>query len=149
MANGEIAKMARWLQEEGDHESVDIAFTGITHPRLERVVQRQARLGMTQIVVLPYYLFTGTLIERIKRQVENMKTQYPCIWFARGDYFGFEDEIFDLLEHHVDGIRHGNPAASMPCDGCKYRELAHESGRSHRHDKPAPAREQARVASAA
>ena len=42
---------------------VVIAFTGITYPRLERVVQRQVLLGMTQIVVLPYYLFTGTLIE--------------------------------------------------------------------------------------
>ena len=149
MANGEVAKMARWLQEEGDHELVDIAFTGITHPRLERVVQRQARLGMTQITVLPYYLFTGTLIERIKRQVDNMKAQYPLIRFARSDYFGFEDEIFDLLEQHVDGIRRGRPTASMPCDGCKYRELAHESGHSHRHDEPAPAREQARLASAA
>ncbi|HEX8605829.1 MAG TPA: CbiX/SirB N-terminal domain-containing protein, partial [Pseudoduganella sp.] len=27
-ANGEMAKMARWLLEEGDHELVDLAFTG-------------------------------------------------------------------------------------------------------------------------
>ena len=67
MANGEVAKMARWLFEASDHDLVDIAFTGVAYPRLERVVQRQALLGMTQIIVLPYYLFTGSLMERIRR----------------------------------------------------------------------------------
>lgn len=134
MANGEIAKMARWLWEEGEHELVDIAFTGITHPRLERVVQRQARCGMTQIAVLPYYLFTGTLIERIKRQVENLKIQYPHIRFARGEHFGFEEEIFQLVEQRVREARAGGNAALMPCDGCKYRALAAGHDHGHRHD---------------
>jgi sirohydrochlorin cobaltochelatase len=40
-ANGELAKMARWLFEDNDHELVDLAFTGVTWPRLETVVQRQ------------------------------------------------------------------------------------------------------------
>jgi sirohydrochlorin cobaltochelatase len=134
MANGEVAKMARWLQEEGDHELVEIAFTGITWPRLERVVQRQAQLGMRQIVVLPYYLFTGTLIERIKRQVEHLKIQYPQVRFARGDYFGFENEIFELLDERVHAIQRGEVTAAMPCDGCKFREFAHEHGHGHSHD---------------
>ena len=64
IANGEVAKMARWLWEETQHELIDIAFTGITYPRLVSAVQRQVKLGMTQICILPYYLFTGTLIER-------------------------------------------------------------------------------------
>lgn len=148
MANGEIAKMARWLWEEGEHELVDIAFTGITHPRLERVVQRLARCGMTQIAVLPYYLFTGTLIERIKRQVENLKIQYPHIRFARGEHFGFEEEIFQLLESRVHEAQAGGNAALMPCDGCKFREFTHEHGHGHAHDhreqpsghEPQPAR---------
>lgn len=134
MANGEVAKMARWLQEDSSHELVDIAFTGITQPRLERVAQRQVRLGMMQMVILPYYLFTGTLIERIKRQVEHLQTQYPHVRFARGDYFGFENEIFELLDHHVHAIQHNHPQAAMPCDGCKFREIAEEHGHGHHHD---------------
>ncbi|MDA8361973.1 MAG: sirohydrochlorin chelatase [Gammaproteobacteria bacterium] len=124
MANGEVAKMARWLWEEGEHELIDIAFTGITHPRLERVAQRQARCGMTQIVVLPYYLFTGILIERIKRQVEHLAIQYPNIRIARGDYFGFEEEIFQLVERRVREAYAGHNPALMPCDGCKYLAIA-------------------------
>jgi sirohydrochlorin cobaltochelatase len=132
MANGEVAKMARWLQESGDHELVDIAFTGITYPRLERVVQRQSRLDVTQVVVLPYYLFTGTLMERIERQVEHLKAQYPRIRFARGEYFGFEEEIVQLLEQRVGEA--GQEGGTMPCDGCKYRELVQEQGHNH-HDR--------------
>jgi len=129
MANGEVAKMARWLNEAGDHELVDIAFTGITYPRLERVVQRHARLGMTQLVVLPYYLFTGRLVERIKRQVEHLKQQYPRVRFARGEPFGCEEEIFALLDQHVEEA--GQDAGHMPCDGCKYREIARDRGHGH------------------
>ena len=134
-ANGEMAKMARWLMEETDHELVDLAFTGITWPRLEKAVQRQSLLGMTQVVVLPYYLFSGTLVERITRQVEHLKAQYPAIRFTSTAYFGFEREIFELLEERVNDLKRGAPEFRMPCDGCKYREfgVAHGLG-GHHHD---------------
>lgn len=133
-ANGDMAKMARWLQETGDHELVDLAFTGITYPRLERVVQRQSLLGMTQIVVLPYYLYTGTLMERIHRQVEHLRLQYPQIRFAGGTHFGFEKEIFELLEQRVADLQAGTPDSRLPCDGCSYREIAHDLGHGHSHE---------------
>lgn len=138
-ANGNMAKMARWLLEETDHELVDLAFTGITSPRLEKTVQRQSLLGMKQIVVLPYYLFNGVLVARITRQVENLKAQYPTLRFVATPYFGFEHEIFELLEQRVRALKRGAPAALMPCDGCKYRSFAQAQGMGgHHHDDAAP-----------
>ena len=138
-ANGDMAKMARWLLEETDHELVDLAFTGITYPRLEKAVQRQSLQGMKQVVVLPYYLFNGTLVERIARQVENLKAQYPTIRFVSTRYFGFEPEIFGLLEQRVNDLRRGAPIALMPCDGCKFRDFAVEHGLGgHHHDDAVP-----------
>ena len=138
-ANGDMAKMARWLMEETDHELVDLAFTGITYPRLEKAVQRQSLLGMTQVVVLPYYLFNGTLVERIARQVEHLKAQYPTIRFISTAYFGFEREIFELLEQRVTDLRRGAPIALMPCDGCKFRDFAVANGLGgHHHDDAVP-----------
>ncbi len=132
-ANGEMAKMARWLLEEGDHELVDLAFTGITWPRLEKVVQRHVLLGMRQIVVLPYYLYTGTLMQRIHRQVEHLRVQYPQLRFACGEHFGFEKEIFELMDQRVEDLRAGVPDSRLPCDGCSYREIAHDQGHGHSH----------------
>ncbi|VAX08101.1 Sirohydrochlorin cobaltochelatase CbiX(long) [hydrothermal vent metagenome] len=141
VANGEVAKMARWLYEENDHEQIDIAFTGITYPRLERVVQQQVALGITQIAILPYYLFTGTLIERIKRQVARLQAQYPQLAIQCGNYFGFEKEIYALLTLRVlqaNGSTHETDATMMECDGCQYRLLAEESDEHlhHHHSEP-------------
>jgi sirohydrochlorin cobaltochelatase len=132
-ANGEMAKMARWLLEEGDHELIDLAFTGITWPRLEKVVQRHVLLGMRQIVVLPYYLYTGTLMQRIHRQVAHLRLQYPHVRFACTEHFGFEKEIFELMEQRVADLRAGVPDSRLPCDGCTYREIAHDLGHGHSH----------------
>nr|MBL8411573.1 sirohydrochlorin chelatase [Dechloromonas sp.] len=128
-ANGELAKMARWLYEENEHELVDLAFTGVTWPRLETVVQRQARLGMMQIAIIPVYLFTGVLIERIGEQVARLRQQYPRIAFGLGGHFGFDDGVFRLLDARV--ATDALDGDMLECDGCKYRELAEGE---HLHD---------------
>jgi len=134
-ANGELAKMARWIFEDNEHELVDLAFTSITWPRLETVVQRQARLGMTQVCIVPVYLFTGVLMERIKAQVERLKVQYPGIAFGLGSHFGFDKGIFDLLDAKVAG--HEPPEGGLlECDGCKYR-VAAEAEHLHDHSHTA------------
>lgn len=134
-ANGELAKMARWMFEDSDHELVDLAFTGVTWPRLETAVQRQVRLGMTQIAVVPVYLFTGVLIERIDAQVERLRAQYPQIAFALGTHFGFDKGIFELVEARVADVG-GAEGSLLECDGCKYR-LAAEGEHLHDHSHTA------------
>ncbi|TBR14811.1 sirohydrochlorin chelatase [Rugosibacter aromaticivorans] len=129
-ANGELAKMARWLLEDGDHDLVDLAFTSITWPRLETVVQRQVRLGMKQICIIPVYLFTGVLIERIKAQLARLQSQYPEMAFALGTHFGFDAGIFDLLDARAAGYELAE-GGLLECDGCKYRLAAEET---HLHD---------------
>ncbi|MCP4933289.1 MAG: sirohydrochlorin chelatase [bacterium] len=137
VANGENAKLSRYLFEESQHELVDPAFTGISFPRLETAVQRQVKLGMMQIAVLPYYLFSGTLMERIKKQVVRLQSQYPQISFSLASYFGFEDEIFELLDERIvqaKEIIKGEPQpVMMECDGCAYREEAEAEHQHHHH----------------
>jgi len=135
VANGEVAKMARWLLESSDHEMVDLAFTGITFPKVETVVQRQVACGMKQVIILPYYLFTGVLIERISRQVERLQQQYPTTAFGLGHYIGFADEIYQLLDQRVteaQGVCNDAPTM-LECDGCKYRTFAEEHGVGQHH----------------
>ena len=133
-ANGELAKMARWLFEGNDHELVDLAFTGVTWPRLETVVQRQVKLGMMQVAIIPVCLFTGVLIERIKEQVARLQRQYPQVSFALGTHFGFDKGIFELLDTKVSGEQ--GEGGMLECDGCKYREAA-ESEHLHDHSHTA------------
>jgi sirohydrochlorin cobaltochelatase len=132
-ANGEIAKMARWVFEDMQHDLVDVAFTGITLPRLETVVQRQVKLGMTQIVIQPVYLFTGVLIERIHQQVERLRLSYPHIAFALGGYFGFDAGIYTIVDTRVRD--HDAINGLLDCDGCKYRAAAEQEHHDHHHEQ--------------
>ncbi len=115
-ATGEVAKMAHWIYETTDHELVLPAFTGICFPRLEQVVQRLDRLGMSQIIVLPDYLFTGRLIKRIAQQVERLRLQYPTRSIVQAGYIGAHEQLLDLLDLRLTQCRDGS--ALLPCDGC-------------------------------
>ena len=140
LANGDVARMARWLWEIGDHERVDLAFTGVTFPRLEKVVRDQVALGMMQIVVMPYYLFTGTLIKRIGRQMENLAAQYPQVRFAHTSYFGFEPEIARMLDERVHALKQGVGAIDLdrlmrpdPFRKSEGHHHHHHHGHGHHH----------------
>ena len=144
LANGDVARMARWLWEIGDHERVDLAFTGVTFPRLEKAVRDQVALGMMQIIVMPYYLFTGTLIKRIGRQMENLAAQYPQVRFAHTSYFGFEPEIARMLDERVHALKQGvgaidldrlmRPDPFRESEGHHHHHHHHGHGHHHGHD---------------
>lgn len=137
-ANGEMAKMARWLFEKTDHELVDIAFTGITWPRLETVVARMVRLGQTQIAILPAYLFTGVLLQRIARQVARLRQQYPQIALALGEPIGFDEGILALVDTRLAEVAGEVATAAADCDGCPYRAAAaHDHAHHHHHHEHA------------
>lgn len=127
-STGEVAKMAHWLFETTDHELVLPAFTGICFPRLEQVVQRLDRLGASQIVVLPYYLFTGRLIERIAEQTARLRAQYPTRSIAVAGYIGAHEQLMELLDLRLAQCREGR--ALLPCDGCAHA-LAAEHDHAH------------------
>ncbi len=131
-ANAELAKVARLLYETTDHELVDLAFTGVTYPRLERVAQRLVTLGATQIVVLPVYLFTGVLIERIRAQVARLERQYPTVAWALGGILGFRPEITGWFDAIVSAPQKQLP--TLACVGCKYRAWALAEGLGHHHE---------------
>ncbi len=127
-ATGEVAKMAHWIYETTQHDLVLPAFTGICFPRLEQVVQRLDLLGASQIIVLPYYLFTGRLIRRIERQVERLGSQYPNRVIVQADYIGVHEQLLDLLDLRLQQCRDGT--GLLPCDNCS---LALAAGERHGH----------------
>lgn len=127
-STGEVAKMAHWIFETTEHDRVEVAFTGICFPRLEQAVQRLDRLGATQIIVLPYYLFTGRLIKRIGRQVERLRLQYPTRMIALAECIGQHEQLMLLLDRRLEQCRDGT--ALLPCDGCA---LALAAEHEHQH----------------
>ena len=70
-ANGNLAKVARFLEEGYPTGWAGTAYVGVTKPLLEDALPVCKRAGFRRIVVQPYFLFTGVLLKRIYAQVED------------------------------------------------------------------------------
>ena len=67
-ANSDLAKAARLLAEGRDLGEVEPAFVSLASPSVPEGLERCRRLGARRVVVIPYFLFTGVLVERIAAQ---------------------------------------------------------------------------------
>lgn len=118
-ANGDFAKLVRLFGEGRDFGWVLPAFVGITRPLLPEALELLARARPDRILVVPYFLFAGTLIEKIGNQVREFSAQYPWIGVEVAPHLGIHEKLFRLLDERVEEARTG--AAALPCDACQYR----------------------------
>ena len=78
------------------------------------------RLGFKKIVVFPYFLFTGVLVERIYRQTDEVALRHPDVTFLKAGYLDDHPQVLDAFIDRIEGIRAGD--VNMNCLLCKYRE---------------------------
>ncbi|MGH9267364.1 MAG: CbiX/SirB N-terminal domain-containing protein, partial [Acidimicrobiales bacterium] len=112
-ANADLYKIARLLHEGSPYPFVEACFAGITGPRLSQGLERCRRLGARWVVVVPYLLFTGVLVERISVQVAPL----PSATVAR--HLWPDDRIARLILARYREAIEGDPR--MNCDLCIYR----------------------------
>lgn len=129
-ANGDLAKIARMVREQGPYDLVDFAFVGITTPDLPGGVQRLMRLGAKTVVVAPYFMFTGVLMERIHKMVDGFRTEHADTRFVVSKYFEFHERFIEVIAERIRQGREGE--MMMACDTCVYRiEAASHHGHHH------------------
>jgi sirohydrochlorin cobaltochelatase len=121
-ANGDLYKLARQLWERTGVLTVEVCFSGITFPRLPDGIHRAVSLGAKRVVVIPYVLFTGVLIKRMQRVLQEMHSVYPTVPMYMAEYFGIHRRLVDIVLNRREEALRGD--AFMNCDLCKYRKLA-------------------------
>jgi sirohydrochlorin cobaltochelatase len=118
-ANAEVFKAARLLWEGRGYAGVETAFVSLAAPDVPSGLERCARLGARRIVVLPYFLFTGILPDRVRRQTQEWAAAHPGLEVRAADVIGPEPELLDLvLERYEEAVK-GD--LRMNCDSCVYR----------------------------
>ncbi|MFG3096243.1 sirohydrochlorin chelatase [Streptomyces sp. NPDC048202] len=118
-ANAEVCKAARLLWEGRGYAGVETAFVSLAAPDVPSGLDRVARLGARRVVVLPYFLFTGILPERVRRQTEEWAAAHPETEVRSADVIGPEPELLDLvMERYAEAVA-GD--LRMNCDSCVYR----------------------------
>ncbi|WP_036486685.1 sirohydrochlorin chelatase [Myxosarcina sp. GI1] len=131
-ANGDVYKLARIIWEGSGYKTVETCFIGITHPRLESGFRRAYLYRPKRIIVLPYFLFTGTLMEKISDITARQEEQYPDIDFACLPEMGLAPQLLQILREREIEAQLGQVA--MNCEMCKFRLAAvDEHGHGHHH----------------
>ena len=130
-ANGDVCKLARIMWEGSGYKTVETCFIGISHPRLEEGFRRAYLYQAKRIIVLPYFLFTGTLIEKIFSITAQQEEQYPDIDFTCLPEMGIAPQLLQVIREREIEAQLGKVA--MNCEMCKFRLAAADGQDGHGH----------------
>ena len=119
-ANSNVAKVTRLLWEGFGFGWAETAYSGVTFPLVEPALEHAARLGYRRIIVFPYFLFTGILVQRIydaTDAVARALSRHPIRQGALSQRPPAGDRHFRRA-HRTD---HSTGETAMNCQMCKYR----------------------------
>ncbi|WP_326735476.1 sirohydrochlorin chelatase [Streptomyces sp. NBC_01022] len=118
-ANAEVYKAARLFWEGRGYAGVETAFVSLAAPDVPSGLDRCVKLGAGRIVVLPYFLFTGILPDRVRHQTEEWAAAHPELDVRPAEVIGAAEELLDLvMERYREAVK-GD--LRMNCDSCVYR----------------------------
>jgi len=117
--NAEVAKVARLLWEGRGYDGVEFAFISLAEPSVPAALERTRRLGADRIVVAPYFLFPGVLVDRIVTQSREFAAAHPELDLRAAGVLGDCDGLAGLvLERYAEAL---TGDIRMNCDTCVYR----------------------------
>ncbi len=118
-ANSNVAKVTRLLWEGFGFGWAETAYSGVTFPLVAPALKHAARLGYKRLIVFPYFLFTGILVQRIYDATDTVAAQHPGIEFIKAPYLNDHPAVIETFVERIAQIVTGDTA--MNCQMCKYR----------------------------
>jgi sirohydrochlorin cobaltochelatase len=118
-ANSNVSKLTRLLWEGFGFGWAETAYSGVTFPLVAPALEHAARLGYRRIIVFPYFLFTGILVQRIYAAVDKAARRFPGIEFVKAPYLNDHDLVIETFAERIGQILTGD--TNMNCGLCKYR----------------------------
>lgn len=117
-ANSDLAKAARFLAEGTGHSWVEVAFAGVTWPRMDDVLRRAARAGARRAVIFSWSLLAGLLEQRVTATAEAVAGDTGLDIVDAGR-FGPDPLVAEVVLNRYAEALEGD--ARMNCDLCAYR----------------------------
>ena len=118
-ANSNVAKVTRLLVEGFGFGWGETVYSGVTFPLVEPGLRHAVKLGFRRMVVVPYFLFSGVLVSRIRQHTELVAADHPEVEFLSAGYLGDHTLVVDTFKERVEEVLRGDTA--MNCSLCKYR----------------------------
>ncbi|MGW5266078.1 sirohydrochlorin chelatase [Microbispora sp. NPDC004025] len=119
--NAEVHRVSRlfWETHAADLLTVETAYVSHTRPGVPGGLERCRRLGAKRVIVLPYVLFAGAVLERIWAQALAYGANHEGLDIrcaeVIGDCEGLADVVIERYEEALaGGGQSSSPAASRP-----------------------------------
>lgn len=118
-ANANVSKVARLLWEGLGLGWCEVGYSGVTFPLVEPCLRHVARLGYRRVVVFPYFLFSGVLVDRIRGFTGRVAAEHPGTDWVDAPYLGLHPEVLRTFAERATEQVEGVPPPN--CQMCKYR----------------------------
>jgi sirohydrochlorin cobaltochelatase len=98
-ANAEVHRVSRlfWETHAYDYMTVETAFVSVTPPGVPGGLERCRRLGAKRVIVVPYLLFAGGLLERVWAQALSYGAGHPDLDIRCAEVIGDCETLADVV----------------------------------------------------
>ncbi len=118
-ANSNVCKITRMLVEGFGFGWGETVFSGVTFPLVEPGLRHALKLGYKRVILLPYFLFSGVLITRVRDHSLRVANDNPDVEFLNASYLSDQDLVIDTFMERIQEVVNGENF--MNCALCKYR----------------------------
>ncbi len=138
-ANSNVCKITRMLVEGFGFGWGETVFSGVTFPLVEPGLRHALKLGFKRVILLPYFLFSGVLVSRVRDHSMKVAKENPDVQFLNATYLSDQDLVIDTFMERIQEAFNGENF--MNCALCKYRsdllgfesEVGHKQISHHEH----------------
>ncbi len=118
-ANSDVHKLCSMLSEGMGYGFATVGYSGMAYPSVPETLKLVEKLNFKRTMVIPFFFFTGVLLERIYAAVED---------FERGSEnqyhytkpFGSDELVLKAFDERLEQVKEGT--GNMNCQLCKYRK---------------------------
>ncbi|CTQ75755.1 sirohydrochlorin chelatase [Roseibium alexandrii] len=108
LANAEAARLTRIVTENLGFGWSETVYSGVTFPSVGRGLEMALKLGYKKIVVAPYFLFSGRLIDRIYNYVDRVAEDQLDVTFYKAHYLADQAHVIDTFVERITEAAEGS-----------------------------------------
>lgn len=118
-ANSDVNKLMSLLWEGMGFGFATVGYSGTAYPSVKESMTMVGKLGFKRTIVIPFFFFTGILLDRIYGWVDEMSASSESEFIYTAP-FGTDELMLKAFDERLDQAING--IGNMNCQLCKYRK---------------------------
>jgi len=118
-SNSDVHKLTSMIWDGMGYGFATVGYSGTTYPAVAESLQMIEKLGFKRTLVIPFFFFTGVLLERIYSTVEKHQ-ENSSLEYIYTKPFGADEYILKAFDERLEEAKNGT--GNMNCQLCKYRK---------------------------